>query len=62
MLLELCNSIYDDDEFVTVYYGEDTPAEDAQKLAAVLEEKYPDAEVSVRYGGQPLDYYIISAE
>ena len=62
VLLELCNSIYDDDEFVTVYYGEDTPAEDAQKLAAVLEEKYPDAEVSVRYGGQPLYYYIISAE
>ena len=62
VLLELCDSIYDDDEFVTVYYGEDTPAEDAQKLAAVLEEKYPDAEVSVRYGGQPLYYYIISAE
>lgn len=62
VLAELCDGIYDDDEFITVYYGEDTTAEEAEHIGEVLEEKYPDAEVSVRFGGQPLYYYIISAE
>lgn len=64
VLLELCEKIYDDDEdeFITVYYGEDTSAEDAKAAAEKIEERYPDAEVTLHYGGQPLYYYIVSVE
>ena len=51
-----------DDEFITLYYGSDISAEDAEKLAAETEEQYPDFEVSVKYGGQPVYYYVISVE
>ncbi len=49
-------------EYITVYYGEDTTPEQAQAAAAIFEELCPDAEVSVVDGGQPIYYYLISAE
>lgn len=49
-------------EFLTVYYGEDVTQEDAQQVADTLSEKHPDAEMSVINGGQPVYYYMISAE
>lgn len=52
----------DDAEVISIYYGCDTSAEKAEALAAVLEEKYPDCEVEVNNGGQPIYYYIISVE
>ena len=47
---------------VTVYYGADASEEDADALAAKLAEAVPDAEVQVLAGGQPVYYYVISAE
>ncbi len=47
---------------VTVYYGADAAEEDADALAAKLAEAVPDAEVQVLSGGQPVYYYLISAE
>ena len=47
---------------VTVYYGEGADEKDAEALAASLAEALPDAEVQVLPGGQPVYYYIISAE
>jgi len=47
---------------VTLFYGEEISKEDAEELANKLMEKYPDIEVSVLYGGQPVYYYIISIE
>lgn len=52
----------EDSEFLTVYYGNDVSGETAEKLQEGLEERYPDLEVSVKYGGQPLYYYILSVE
>lgn len=52
----------DECEFINVYYGADTEKADAEKIAEELEERYPEAEISVKYGGQPLYYYIVSAE
>lgn len=52
----------DDAEVISVYYGADASEEKAEELAATLEEKYPDCEVEVNYGGQPIYYYIISVE
>ena len=49
-------------EFITVYYGEDVRAEDANLAAATIEGNFPDAEVSVVEGGQPVYYYMISVE
>ena len=49
-------------ELITVYYGEDVTEEDAEKVGAAMTEKYPDADVTVLYGGQPVYYYVISAE
>ena len=52
----------DDTELISIYYGEEYSEEDASKLAAALEEQYPDCSVEVVEGGQPVYYCIISAE
>lgn len=52
----------DDAEVISIYYGADASEEKAEALAATLEEKYPDCEVEVNNGGQPIYYYIISVE
>lgn len=63
VLSELAETLCDEDtEFVTLYYGEDTKKEEAEAAAQMLEESLDEVEVSVKYGGQPLYYYIISAE
>ena len=49
-------------EFITVYYGEDVQEEDAQEAAKTIIDCFPDAEVSVVSGGQPVYYYMISVE
>ena len=63
VLYELAEQIADEDsEFVTLYYGEDVTEDVAEKAAEILEEKLDEVEVSVKYGGQPLYYYIVSVE
>ena len=52
----------EDAELITVYYGEDTTEEDAQKLGDLLMEKYPSSDVEVYSGGQPIYYYVVSVE
>ena len=49
-------------EFITVYYGEDVQEADAQDAAKTIIDCFPDAEVSVVSGGQPVYYYMISVE
>jgi len=49
-------------EIVTLYYGADVRQEEAEALAARLQEKYPDQSFEVVYGGQPHYFYILSAE
>ena len=49
-------------EFITVYYGEDVTEEEAKASAETMVGNFPDAEVSVVNGGQPVYYYMISAE
>ncbi|MEK3824291.1 DAK2 domain-containing protein [Paenibacillus sp. FSL K6-1558] len=50
------------DEVVTVLEGEEADAEITSSLVAWLEEQYPDAEVEVHQGGQPVYYYLFSVE
>lgn len=47
---------------ITLFYGKEIPEEEAQKLVEELEEKYPNCDVTLLYGGQPVYYYIISLE
>ena len=49
-------------EFINVFYGEDIEEEKAQEVAAIFNEVCPDAEVTILNGGQPVYYYMISAE
>lgn len=47
---------------ICIYYGEEVTEEDANALGAALEEKYPEVEVEIHFGGQPIYYYVISVE
>ena len=49
-------------EFITIYYGEDVQEDDANSASEVLSGNFPDAEISVYDGGQPVYYYMISGE
>ena len=50
------------DSLITIYYGQDTKEEDAQALGTEIAGLFSDLDVEVQYGGQPLYYYLISAE
>lgn len=49
-------------EFISIYYGEEVETETAQALKARLELEYPDMDIDLQFGGQPLYYYFMSAE
>lgn len=49
-------------EIISIYYGSDVSEENANKLAEMVSEKYSDCDVDLQYGGQPIYYYIVSAE
>ena len=51
-----------DKSYITIYYGEDAKEKHAQKVANIIQEACPDADVNVLCGGQPVYYYLISAE
>ena len=58
----LTKLISDESSNVTLFYGEGVTEEDTQNLLATLEEKFPQVDISIVYGGQPVYYYIISVE
>lgn len=49
-------------ELVTIYYGADVSEHEAKVLEEQAQEQYPDKEIELQYGGQPIYYYLISAE
>lgn len=49
-------------ELISIYYGEEIAEEDAERLRSQIGEKYPDCDIELQYGGQPIYYYIISVE
>ena len=52
----------EDSEIISIYYGADVSAEDAEQLAERLEDMYPDYDVELNEGGQPIYYYVVSVE
>ncbi len=62
-VIALCEKMVDDETgVISVYYGEDISEDTADKLAKDLEEKFPCLDVSIINGGQPVYFYIVSAE
>jgi len=60
---QLIDTLVDEDSgLISLYYGEDVSKEEAEAFAASLSEKYDDLDVDIRYGGQPIYYYILSVE
>lgn len=63
VVLEMMRKIVtDEDELITVYFGEDVSEEDAKQIASEIEEEYDYCDVECHNGGQPLYYYLISVE
>ncbi|HKL79032.1 MAG TPA: DAK2 domain-containing protein [Mobilitalea sp.] len=61
--LDLVKSLVDEEsELISLYYGEDTEEEDAIGLADEIMETYPNLDVEIHYGGQPIYYYLLSVE
>ena len=54
--------ISDTTSILTVYYGEEATQQQAEELQQYIEEKYPEVEVEIQEGGQPLYYFLLSAE
>ncbi len=66
-MLEVTNEmvdcmVNDNIELISIYYGSDVKEADAEELRCLLEEKYTNCDVELQYGGQPIYYYVISAE
>ncbi len=49
-------------DIITIFYGHDINRKDASVLAEAIKEDYPELEIELQYGGQPLYYYIFSVE
>ena len=63
LLKSLAQKVRDDGkDYVTIYYGENVKEKHAQKAADIFAEICPDADVNLLRGGQPVYYYLISAE
>ena len=61
--LSMVDEMVDEDSaIVSIYFGSDATEDDASEIASAIEEKYPDVEVEINNGGQPIYYYIISVE
>ncbi len=61
--LDLLSQMVDaDSELISLYYGENVTGEQAEELAAKVEEMFPDVEIETNFGGQPIYYYMVSVE
>ncbi len=60
--LDLIEKMRSGEEIITLYYGQDVREEEAEALAKIVGEKYPECEVDIHYGGQPIYYYYIALE
>lgn len=58
----ICDMMDESKELISIYYGEDIQEEAAEGLKARVEEAYPACDIELQYGGQPIYYYIVSAE
>ena len=61
--VEMAGKMTDEDsELISIYYGAEVEEADAEEVSSRLEELYPDYDIEINYGGQPIYYYVISVE
>ena len=60
--LDLIEKLRSNEELITLYYGQDVTEQDAESLMELIKRKYPDCDVEIHYGGQPIYYYYIALE
>lgn len=58
----IANLVDEDSELISIYYGEEVSEEEAEKFAGEMEELYPDVDVDIQFGGQPIYYYVLAVE
>ena len=58
----LAQLVDEDTELISLYYGQDDQEESAEKVAQEIDDLYPDVDVDVHSGGQPIYYYVLSVE
>ena len=58
----IANLVDEDSELISIYYGEEVSEEEAEKFAGEIEELYPDVDVDIQFGGQPIYYYVPAVE
>ena len=58
----IANLVDEDSELISIYYGEEVSEEEAEKFAGEIEELYPDVDVDIQFGGQPIYYYLLAVE
>ena len=58
----LAAMVDEDSELISLYYGEEISAEDAESFAAEIAELYPDMDIDAQFGGQPIYYYVMAVE
>ncbi len=56
------NMVSDTSELISIYYGRDTDEQDAGDFLRVVENKFPQCDVEMHFGGQPIYYYVVSVE
>ncbi|MCI9436430.1 MAG: DAK2 domain-containing protein [Lachnospiraceae bacterium] len=54
--------VTEDSELISIYYGSDIKEEEAEHFRGQVAEHYPDCDIELQYGGQPIYYYIMSVE
>ena len=52
----------EDEELISIYYGSDVEEDEAESIRAEVESRHPECDVELQYGGQPIYYYVVSAE
>lgn len=58
----IANLVDEDSELISIYYGEEVSEEDAEKFTEEIKELYPDVDVDIQFGGQPIYYYVLAVE
>ena len=58
----LAQLVDEDSELISIYYGQDVSEEDAEAFSEEVAELYPDADIDMHFGGQPIYYYVLAVE
>ena len=63
VMIEMIRNMADDSsELISIYFGSDVTEDDAEAMSSLIQDNFPDLEIELQPGGQPIYYYIVSVE